>query len=109
MENNNYEEQTNYTQSVDSNNAPDVQPQHGMAVASLVLGIIGIVCCTPLSILSLVFAIVAKKSGNTEGITTAGLVLGIIGICLIIISIIVYVVLGTSFGALSTMQSLNNL
>ncbi|MCL2840238.1 MAG: DUF4190 domain-containing protein [Defluviitaleaceae bacterium] len=49
------------------------QPSHGLAIASLVLGILGG------SVVAIILAVIAKKNGNTSGIATAGLVLGIIG------------------------------
>ena len=101
------EENTRYDQSVE-NNYPEVQPQHGLATASLVCGIIGLVCCSPLSIAALIFAIIAKKDGNTEGITTAGLVLGIIGVCFLVL-IIIYVILGILYLGTDSLNSMQNL
>lgn len=63
------------------------QAGHGLAVASLVLGIIGIVfwffgyssiISIILGIIGIVLAANAKKAGNTEGIRTAGFVLSLI-------------------------------
>ena len=76
-------------------------PAHGMAIGSLVCGIISFFCCGPLAIVSLILHIMAKKEGNTEGITTAGLVLSIISLCFMLIGIIYYIVLillGLSIG-----------
>ncbi len=62
---------------------------HGQAVASLVLGIIGVVfwffgygtiLSIILGIVGLVLSSSAKKAGNTEGIRTAGFVLSLIAL-----------------------------
>lgn len=62
---------------------------HGKAVASLVLGIIGVVfwftqaasfVSLILGIIGVVLAASAKKDGNTEGIRTAGFVLSLIAL-----------------------------
>lgn len=53
-------------------------PEHGKAVASLVLGIVGICCCGICGLIGLVLSIQAKNAGNQEGICKAGFVLGII-------------------------------
>ena len=50
----------------------------GMSIASLVLGIVGlIVFAIPCGVLAIIFAALAKKKGK-NGMATAGLVLGII-------------------------------
>ena len=70
----------------------------GFAIASLVCGILGMLCCCcgPIgSILAVVFGLVArsqiKHSGGTEGsgMATAGIILGIIGIIFAIIGTII--------------------
>lgn len=68
------------------------QPQHGMAVASLVMGILGVICCGSglFSILAIVFSSIAKKGGNQEKITSAGMILGIIGLVMCVIATILY-------------------
>ena len=62
-------------------------PGHGKAVASLVLGIIGVVfwwfgysaiVSLVLGVIGLFLAASARKEGNTEGVRTAGFVLCII-------------------------------
>lgn len=79
-----------------------VQPSHGKATASLVLGIIGVVCwffgySAVLSIILGIVAVVlaggAAKAGNTEGICKAGKVLGIIATVGGIIALILTVVI----------------
>ena len=70
-----------------TNPAPAEAPEHGKAVASLVLGIVGIVFWFfgYSSIVSLIMGIIgivlssnAKKAGNAEGIRAAGFVLSLI-------------------------------
>lgn len=65
------------------------QPKHGYAVASLVLGIIGVVfwffgassiVSVILGIIGLILASSAKTAGNTEGMRTAGFVLSLISL-----------------------------
>ena len=65
----------------------------GKAVASLVLGIVGLICsgCLVLSILAIVFGVLAKNeirdSGGAKkgaGMAQAGFILGIVGIVLAI-------------------------
>lgn len=71
----------------------------GLAVASLVLGIIGLVLCPGglCSLLSMIFGIVSKKKGyNASGLATSGLVLGVIGVTLTIIAAIVLIVGGSA-------------
>ena len=65
------------------NSQPQKQPGHGMAVASLVLGIIGIVLIGfVFGILAIIFGSIAKKQGYKGGRATAGLTLGIIALVL---------------------------
>lgn len=81
---------------------------NGMAVASLVLGIIGLVCLfflpvltIILSIVGLVLAIMGKKK-NPSGVATAGLVLNIIGL---VLSVIIFVACTACVGAIGGMGS----
>ena len=60
------------------------QPEHGKAVAALVLGIVSLVVPylnLATSIVGICLAASAKKAGNTEGIRKAGMILSIIGLC----------------------------
>ena len=68
----------------------------GMAIASLVLGIIGVILCwiwylgIPLGVLAIIFGVIARGKatpGNT-GMATAGLVLGIVAVALALTIII---------------------
>ena len=64
-------------------------PESGKATAALVLSIIGLLCCSPCSIVGLILAIIAKKAGNTSGKCTAALIISIIGLVIWVISLIV--------------------
>lgn len=74
---------------------PGGADKNGMAVASLVLGIIAVCCCCVpglslvLGILAIVFSILSRKNPAKGGLKTAGLILGIIAAVLAIVSIIV--------------------
>ena len=67
-------------------------PAHGKAVASLVLGIAGLVCCVVCGLIGLILAISAKNEGNDEGIRKAGFILGIIGCALWAVGIVVAII-----------------
>jgi len=79
---------------------------NGFAVASLVLGILGIVACGVPAVLALVFGYKARKqiaaSGGGQsgrGMATAGIVLGWIWLGLIVAYIAVAVIVAASRGA----------
>lgn len=64
-------------------------PGKGLAIASLVLGIIALVCCfvgegaivsVVLGIVGIVLASKSKKEGFTSGVRTAGFVCSLIGL-----------------------------
>ena len=67
-------------------------PAHGKAVASLVLGIAGLVCGGICGLIGLNLAISAKNEGNDEGIRKAGFILGIIGCALWAVGIVVAII-----------------
>jgi len=78
---------------------------NGFAVASLVLGILGIVACGVPAVLALVFGYKARKqiaaSGGGQsgrGMATAGIVLGWIWLGLIVAYIAVAVIVAASRG-----------
>ncbi len=87
--------------------APTKNNGKGLAIASLVLGILGLVsylaccCVAPLNgfvsivpaIVGLILASVAKKKGFTGGMTKAGFILNLIGLILSIVTIIVFVIM----------------
>ncbi len=96
-----------------------MKPPQGMAIAGLVLGIVGVVFSfafyigLPCSILALIFGAKGRSSARKFGIPTgkgtAGVVLGIIGLILSIIFLI-YVIWAVSFAVemYSTYNSFNN-
>ena len=64
---------------------------HDRAILSLVLSIIGLLLCGPItSIPAIVFAVKARRAGNREAVGIIGLILGIIGtvISVIVVSIV---------------------
>ena len=64
------------------------EEKKGMSIASMVLGIVGlIVFALPCGILAIIFSILGKKKGG-KGFATAGLVLGIIDAVFGVIAII---------------------
>ncbi len=75
----------------------------GLAIASMVLGIVSIVLsCTWIGVIAgivgLVLAIVYNKNNEKCGMSQAGLICSIIGIILFIVIIILGVVLGLAVG-----------
>jgi len=62
------------------------EPGHGMAIASMVMGILSLVlwcACIGYIIfapLAIIFAVVAKKQGSTSGMVTAGMATAIVSI-----------------------------
>lgn len=84
--------------------APAAPKANGMAVAALVLGITGFLCCIP-AILALVFGYISKgqidKSNGTQGgrgMAVAGIVLGWVWVGLGI-AYVILVALGTLSGS----------
>ena len=75
-----------YSQSNVLQSPVDYQPGKGYAIASLVTGILSLLCCIPIisSILAIVFFAVARRQGNKSGMAIAGLVCGIIGLVLVL-------------------------
>ena len=93
-----------------------------MAIASLVLGIIGVVLCfVPIpggGIIGLICAIVgvilgviarkkAKEAGQPSGLATAGMILSIISLVIVAIAVIITIacvgMIGSAVGALGAM------
>lgn len=82
--------------------APPYRPTNGMAVASLVLGILWLYWIG--SILALIFGYVARRQirergEGGDGMAVAGIVLGWIGVGLIVVFVVIFVLagLGSSF------------
>ena len=62
---------------------PAKVPGTGLAIASMVLGIISFLCYPIITgVLAVIFGAVAKNKGCTSGMATAGIVCGIIGVAL---------------------------
>ena len=81
---------------VNENIEMGVEEKKGMSIASMVLGIVGlIVFALPCGILAIIFSILGKKKGG-KGFATAGLVLGIIDAVFGIIAIVSSVALVSS-------------
>ncbi len=83
---------------VTANPAPEKKTD-GLAIASLVLGILSIilVCCNTYAaiiagIVSIVLAILSKKNNGKSGMSTAGLICSIVGIVLAIVMIILAII-----------------
>ncbi len=84
-----------YQQTVYVQNTP--APAHGMAIGSLVCGIVGVIFVffnvfafigTALGVVGLILASMAKSRGNTEGARTAGFVLSLIAVIICAITAI---------------------
>lgn len=98
-----------------TNNIPQQEGSKGMAIASLVCGIVSITigCCStwiglPTSLVATVLGIIVlskKKPG--KGMAIAGLVMGIIGVILNIVGIIILATVGTSASYLNMINGLN--
>lgn len=79
-------------------------PQNGLGTASLVLGIIGLVCCTTIvvPVIALVLGVMGRKKAaeglaTNGGTATAGMILGIIGVVIGVISFIVWAAGGFNY------------
>ena len=83
-------------------------PENGKATASLVCGLIGLLCCSPCAIAGLILAIIAKKAGNTSGKATAGLVISIIALVIWAISLIIMFAGGGYASYMAQIQSMMN-
>lgn len=67
---------------------PEAVPGKGLAVASMVVGIVSFFCFgIILGILAIIFGGVAKSKGCKSGMATAGIVLGVVGIGLYFITL----------------------
>ena len=105
-------QETPVQESTTTNTAAAPAQKKGLSIASMILGIVAVVCgciwyiSIPCGILAIVFGIVGKKKGG-RGMATAGLVLGIIAIALYVLLILCGV--GTLVGAASLANGLSNL
>ena len=90
------------------------KPQNGFAIASLVLGIVSVLCCCcccfadtlglivmgVAAILAIVFAFLSKKNtnGKMDGKAIAGLILGIVAIVMLLLFLVALVGVYTMIG-----------
>lgn len=107
--NNNGMEQDNVESYSDGTvNAPQGGDKKGMAIASLVLGIVSIVfscawyLAIPAAIVGLFLGVTANKAAKS-GMTTAGIVLSVIGLIIAVIWVVVVVIIGVGAGVLGSM------
>lgn len=101
-------------------NSVDSQPSgpqqnNGLAIASMVLGIIAIVlnCCSAwyglvLAIVGLVLGIVSNKNYGRKGMATAGIVCSIVALVLTVLWIILFAGLGVFAGGAAGLNDLYN-
>lgn len=71
------------------------RPTNGLAIAALVMGCVGV--CNPISVLGLIFGMIAKRQirergEQGEGMATAGIVLGWIGVAATVFWILYFIV-----------------
>lgn len=76
---------------------PQGQPGKGLAIASMVLGILGFFCYGITSIIGLILGCVAKGKGCRSGMATAGIICSAISIVLYVI-VIVFVLIAANSG-----------
>ncbi len=88
MDNNNYEQPQYYQPEPTWNNDAPSENGKGLAIASLVTGIFGLLCCGPSAVAALITAIIARNKGNRSGMSMAGLIMGIIGTLIWVASLI---------------------
>lgn len=70
-------------------NQPEKEPGKGLAIASMVCGIVSFLCFPLITgILGIIFGAVAKSKGCRSGMATAGIICGAIGIALWIIMLV---------------------
>lgn len=68
---------------------PSSTPGKGLAIASMVCGIVSFFCFgIILGVLAVIFGAVAKNKGYTGGMATAGIVLGVVGLGLYIVMLV---------------------
>lgn len=91
-------------------NAPAMQPSHGLALTSMIMGIISFLPIFPVlsSILAICFGVTAKGNGNREGMATAGIVCGIISLALFVLMIVAIIVLAFMFAGEVVEEGIHN-
>lgn len=94
---------TGGTAYTDSQPAPAKEPVNGLAVGSLICGLVSLICCCCgslsliLGIVAVVLAILSKKNApKMSGMALGGLICGIIGGGIALISVISGIIMGSS-------------
>lgn len=65
---------------MENENQAPIEEKKGLSIASMVLGLVGIVIAAlPCGILAIIFSVLGRKKGG-RGFATAGLILGIIDV-----------------------------
>lgn len=80
---------------------PPPRPTNGMAIAAMVVGIVG--ACNPIGVLGLIFGMIAKRQirengEGGDGFATAGIVLGWIGVASVVFWVLYFVVFASLWG-----------
>ncbi|MEU6859836.1 DUF4190 domain-containing protein [Glycomyces sp. NPDC046736] len=80
---------------------PPPRPTNGMAIAAMVVGIVG--ACNPIGVLGLIFGMIAKRQiretgEGGDGFATAGVVLGWIGVASVVFWVLYFVVFASLWG-----------
>ncbi len=106
LENSNLEQTPQEPQVVQIDMATTQHPKKGMAIASMVLGIVSIVLscawyiCIPCGILAIIFGVLANKEGKI-GFAKAGIIMGIIGLAFAVLLLTILASILALFGDLS--------
>lgn len=95
--------QPDFNQTVFETKEPAQPKKNNMALASMIMGIVGIVgscCClgTPFGALAILFACLSKTEPTMDSKAKAGLIMGIIGIVLTVVLLIFILVTGAANG-----------
>ncbi|MBE5887103.1 MAG: DUF4190 domain-containing protein [Lachnospiraceae bacterium] len=96
MDGNNMNQVDDYTYAAEGTyETPATEGSNGLAIASLICGIVGLVCCGGgiVSIVAIILGAMGKKKGVKTGMAKWGLGLGIAGVVISVLVVIVYVVL----------------
>lgn len=95
---NQYSQQPQYGQQPLYSQQPVEEPGKGLAIASMVLGIISFFCFSLITgILAIIFGAVAKSKNYRGGMATAGIVCGVISLVLYFLILVMW---GSAFYAL---------
>jgi hypothetical protein len=87
---------------MDPNYPPSFQAEHPEGTKALVISILGLLCCTPLAIWSLMISKNAKEEGSDDGKIKAAYIISIVALAFLVIQVFGFLfgfVIG-GFGAL---------